>query len=166
MGKALCAICAICAIVALGACATFVDLQKVDYGDLGDASVPSPDAPEPGDGSDDTNVIVDGKPDASGVDAGPCAVAADGKLYCTNAVNSPLHAQPTSQSAIVNTLRSTSSIFLCWTMGELHPGGNTTWYFTNGDDNASFGYTPAVNLNTTDAFDADPTMFGLRKCAP
>jgi hypothetical protein len=162
MGWVVRATCAICALVTIGSCAAFVDLQKVDYGDLADAS---PAGPEAGDASMDAAVVAPGKPDASGADAGPCAVAADGKLHCTNAPNAALYAQPTSHSAITNTLRSTNSIFLCWTAGELHAGGNSTWYFTNGDDNPSFGYVPAVMLNTSDAFDADPTAFGLRKCS-
>jgi len=64
----------------------------------------------------------------------------------------------------VNTLRSTSSWFECWFPGQLHSGGNTTWYWTLGDDNGSRGFAPASALDTSSAFDANPTAHGLAKC--
>ena len=90
-----------------------------------------------------------------GAAALPCVVKSDARLYCSNSPAAPMHATATSESAVVNTLRSTYSWFTCWTRGELHAGGNTTWYYTIGDDNGDWGFVPAVALQTTSAFDAD-----------
>ncbi|HVH44282.1 MAG TPA: PEP/pyruvate-binding domain-containing protein [Labilithrix sp.] len=98
-------------------------------------------------------------------DGGPCSVQPDAKLRCPNAPNTPMRAQPSSQSAVVNTLRTTTSWFTCWTTGELHAGGNKTWYWTQGDDNANWGFVPASALSTTEAFDASPSAKGLPKCS-
>ena len=95
--------------------------------------------------------------------ASACAVRPDGKLHCTNRVT-PLRAQPTTSSATVDTLRSTSSWFTCWTNGQPHAGGNTTWYFTIGDDAGKQGFAPAVSLDTTSDFDANPSGAGLPHC--
>ena len=64
----------------------------------------------------------------------------------------------------MNHLRTTDSWFTCWTTGDLHAGGNHAWYYTEGDDNAHWGYVPAVDLHTTSAFDANPSAHGLAKC--
>lgn len=108
-------------------------------------------------------VIGDAKPPTpeAGFD---CSVHADGKLYCTNAANAAMYATPQFASAVVNHLRTTYSYFDCWGVGDLHPGGNTTWYRTVGDDNPNQGWLPAVDLNTPDAFDANPTAYGLVRC--
>lgn len=94
----------------------------------------------------------------------PCEVEADKKLHCSNQANVPIHEHPWAASPVVNTLRSTDSWFECWWPGEPHAGGNSTWYWTQGDDNAAKGFVPASALFTTDAFDANPTAAGLVKC--
>lgn len=94
---------------------------------------------------------------------GACGVRGDGKLYCTNRVVA-MHASPNAGSPVVNTLRSTTSWFDCWGTGEPHAGGNSTWYHTLGDDNGNWGWVPGVALNTPDAFDANPSAHGLRRC--
>jgi hypothetical protein len=96
---------------------------------------------------------------------GDCSVHADGRLHCTNRGAAALHADTTEGSPVVNTLRTTYSWFDCWATGERHAGGNTTWYHTLGDDNASWGFLPGVALQTPDTFDADPSAHGLRRCA-
>lgn len=93
-----------------------------------------------------------------------CAVWPDHKLHCTNRPNVAMHQEPRSSSAVVNTLRSTESWFECWSTGELHAGGNTTWYFTLGDDNGNRGFVPASALSTTSELDANPSARGLVKC--
>jgi hypothetical protein len=94
-----------------------------------------------------------------------CSMHSDGKLYCDNKDNSAMHAQANSESSIVNYLRTTHSWFDCWGTGELHAGGNHTWYHTLGDDNGNKGWVPAVDLSTTSAFDANPSAHGLKQCA-
>jgi hypothetical protein len=158
------ALAALTASVLVLSCAALVDLQKVEYGDVDAAGAAADGGVD--DARDGSSDVVSGKKDGGRIDAGVCGVGDDGKLYCTNRANASLYAQPTTRSAVVNTLRSTSSIFVCWTSGELHAGGNTTWYYTNGDDNPSFGWIPGVDLNTADAFDADPSAYGLRRCNP
>lgn len=101
--------------------------------------------------------------DPIGVD---CSVHADGRLYCTNTAGAAMRSAPQLAAPIVNRLRTTYSWFTCWGTGEMHAGGNTTWYRTIGDDNASAGWIPAVDLATTKEFDADPSARGLPKCAP
>jgi hypothetical protein len=88
----------------------------------------------------------------------------DHKLYCTNTPSAPLHAQPTNGSAVVNHLATTYSWFDCWGRGDLHAGGNTTWYHTVGDDNPNAGWVPGADLHTPDAFDANPSASGLPQC--
>jgi hypothetical protein len=95
---------------------------------------------------------------------GACSVHADKKLYCTNRPNTPLRAEPKASSAIVDTLRTTDSYFVCWTTGEPHAGGNSTWYATEGDDTGRRGFLPAVATSTTSAFDANPSASGLPRC--
>lgn len=93
-----------------------------------------------------------------------CNVHSDGKLYCKNGANAAMYGGATTGSAIVNRLRSTSSWFTCWAAGQLHAGGNTTWYFTIGDDNGNWGWVPAVSLSTPSTFDANPSAYGLAHC--
>ncbi|WP_394831549.1 C39 family peptidase [Pendulispora rubella] len=95
-----------------------------------------------------------------------CFVRSDGRLHCNNVGGSSMYASTTSSSSVVDHLRTTYSWFDCWGTGERHAGGNTTWYHTQGDDNAKWGWIPAVNLNTTSAFDADPSAQGLQRCQP
>ena len=95
-----------------------------------------------------------------------CSVHQDGRLYCDDTSGSAMHDQHNFSSAVVNHLRTTHSWFTCWGTGEMHSGGNTTWYFTLGDDNNHWGWVPAVDLHTTSAFDHDPSAHGLKKCAP
>ena len=94
-----------------------------------------------------------------------CSVHADDhRLHCANTGGAAMHSQPNAASAVVNHLRTTFSFFLCWGSGQKHAGGNTTWYNTIGDDNASRGWIPAVDLQTTSAFDANPSAQGLPHC--
>ncbi|HET9621039.1 MAG TPA: phage tail tip lysozyme [Kofleriaceae bacterium] len=93
-----------------------------------------------------------------------CSVHSDSKLYCTNTAGAAMRATPTNNGTIVNHLRTTFSFFECWGTGDLHAGGNHTWYRTIGDDNANRGWIPAVDLNTTSAFDANPSAQGLPHC--
>jgi hypothetical protein len=111
-------------------------------------------------------MAVWGRSEAGVLAGGACEVRADKKLHCTNRQNAPLHSLPMESAPVVNTLRTTSSYFECWAFAEKHAGGNTTWYFTLGDDNPMKGWTPGVMLNTPNAFDANPTAFGLRNCPP
>lgn len=67
-------------------------------------------------------------------------------------------------SSVVNHLRTTESWFDCWSTGQKHAGGNTTWDHTRGDDNAKWGWVPGVDLSTPDTFDANPSAYGFKKC--
>ncbi len=107
------------------------------------------------------NVYV---PVGGGGGADACGVRADRKLHCANRPNVALRAAPNASSAVVDTLRTSLSWFSCFTNGEPHAGGNSTWYFTTGDDAGRQGFLPAVNLQTTSSFDADPTAAGLPRC--
>jgi hypothetical protein len=151
----------------LASCAALVDLQDVPYGSIDseastESSVADASSAPPQDAVAGPEAAP--KPTAD-VDASACGVQADGKLHCTNRIDSPVRAEPKASAPIVNTLRTTSSYFLCWGAGELHAGGNTTWYYTVGDDNPNLGWVPAVLLYTPDAFDANPSAFGLRNCS-
>jgi len=103
-------------------------------------------------------------PPPGGPPSTDCSVHGDGKLYCKNTPGADMHSATNSGSSVVNHLRSSYSWFDCWGTGERHAGGNTTWYHTMGDDNRNWGWVPGVNLNTPDAFDADPGAHGLRQC--
>lgn len=85
------------------------------------------------------------------------------RLYCTNQV-APLRNKPFFSGTTVNTLRTTYSWFKCWTTGQIHGGGNNIWYYTLGDDNANWGYMPAVSVSTTGYFDAHASTYGLPRC--
>jgi len=95
---------------------------------------------------------------------GDCSVHDDGKLYCPNSADAAIRATPTNNGDVVNHLRSTTSWFDCWSSGDLHAGGNTTWYHTLGDDNGNWGWVAGVDLSTPDDFDSDPSAHGLKKC--
>lgn len=107
-----------------------------------------------------------GAPAAGGAPAGggACAVQADRRLHCDNRAGAPLRSAASNQSAIVNTLRTTHSWFDCWTPGDRHAGGNTTWYHTTGDDNGNQGFVAGVDVSTQDGLDANPTAAGLARC--
>jgi hypothetical protein len=87
----------------------------------------------------------------------------DGKLYVSNVAGAAIRSTPSNGAPIVNHLRTTDSWFDCWTTGDRHAGGNTTWYHTLGDDNGNWGFVAANDLSTTSAYDASPS---LRKCTP
>ncbi len=95
---------------------------------------------------------------------GACSVHADGLLYCGNTPGASIYASTNAESGVVDHLRSNPSWFDCWSTGELHAGGNTTWYHTQGDDAGNWGWTAAVDLDTPSSFDADPSAQGLRSC--
>jgi hypothetical protein len=99
-----------------------------------------------------------------GVGSGACGVKSDGKLHCESSPGAAIRSEPKNGSGVVNRLRTERSWFDCWTKGEVHAGGNDTWYHTLGDDNGNWGFVAAVDLSTTSAFDASPS--GLRKCGP
>lgn len=103
-------------------------------------------------------------PGSGAVTTPTCNVHADGKLHCTNRDDAPMRSAPNAGAPVVNTLRTTSSWFSCWGTGERHAGGNDTWYYTLGDDNRNWGWIPGVMLNTPDAFDANPSAAGLKRC--
>lgn len=103
-------------------------------------------------------------PIGGGSTGSACSVQADAKLHCRNKAAAPLRAAPTNGSAIVNRLRTTNSWFDCWTTGDRHAGGNTTWYHTIGDDNGNAGFVAAVDLSTPDTLDANPSAAPLAKC--
>jgi beta-lactamase class A len=92
-----------------------------------------------------------------------CSVHGDGRLYCSNGP-APMYAGPHFGDAVVDHLRTTESWFACWGRGDLHEGGNTTWYRTIGDDTGQWGWVPASYLQTSSAFDADPSAHGLAAC--
>ncbi|HVR20787.1 MAG TPA: hypothetical protein VMS65_13850 [Polyangiaceae bacterium] len=92
-----------------------------------------------------------------------CGVTS-GKLRCSNQVTGMLE-KPFAGSRQVNVLRTTYSWFKCWAVGQAHAGGNTTWYYTLGDDNANWGWVPAVKVNTTGYFDTHASSYGLPRCA-
>jgi len=97
---------------------------------------------------------------------GRCAVE-DGKLWCTNSYDAPLRNKPSFRnppSANVDHIYTTFSWFSCWSTGELHGGGNRTWYRTTGDQYGHWGWVAASFLKTTNDFDANPTKYGLPPC--
>ena len=93
-----------------------------------------------------------------------CSVHDDGKLYCGNTPGASIYAADNAESGVVDHLESNPSWFDCWSTGELHAGGNTTWYHTQGDDTGAWGWVPAVDLDTTSDFDANPSASGLAAC--
>jgi hypothetical protein len=93
-----------------------------------------------------------------------CCIYSDGRLYCANTGDAPIYESAKLSSTIVNHLRTVYSWFDCWGTGDLHAGSNTTWYHTLGDDTPNWGWIPAVDLETPDAFDVDPSAFGLAQC--
>lgn len=100
-----------------------------------------------------------------GVPGANCSVArgAEYPLTCAN-TPSPMYGLPVNHGTQVDYLRTSLSYFRCWALGDPHAGGNSTWYYTVGDDNGVAGWVPAVIMQTSDRFDADPTSFGLPHC--
>jgi hypothetical protein len=95
-----------------------------------------------------------------------CVIYTDGQLYCGDKPGALLD-HPVASGSVVNHLLTDYSSFECWGTGDLHAGGNRTWYYTDGDDpGAPRGWLPGVNVWTPDGFDADPTKYGFRQCAP
>ncbi|MEO6572297.1 MAG: hypothetical protein ABIP89_00565 [Polyangiaceae bacterium] len=101
----------------------------------------------------------------------PCAVRVDGKLWCHFSPFASLHAQPFSASPVVANLSSNNAYgpFDCWTTGELHPGGNTTWYRAKGSEGPALGvptegWAWGYDLHTPPSFDSDPSDAGLMFC--
>ena len=123
------------------------------------------------------NVCVLGEIDAS-VDSAPidavvdtklppgpdCSVHGDKRLYCSNKTPANIRATPTNAGTIVDTMITNYSWFTCWKAGDMHSGGNTTWYYTLGDKNGKWGFMAASDVETTDAFEKDPSAFGFAKC--
>jgi hypothetical protein len=97
------------------------------------------------------------------VPVGRGGAGGDGKLYASNAAGAPIRSAPANDAPVVDHLRTRESWFDCWTTGDRHAGGNTTWYHPLGDDNGNWGFVAANDLSTTNAFDANPN---LKKCAP
>jgi len=93
-----------------------------------------------------------------------CGVRSDGKLYCGNKYNAPVYYREWLDEDVIDHLYTTYSWFTCWTTGDLHQGGNNTWYLTVGDQHGYAGLVPAYYLKTSSAFDADPTAHGLQHC--
>lgn len=93
-----------------------------------------------------------------------CSLHADGKLYCQNSPYTDLHAQPTKASPIVDHLISIDSKFDCWGTGDLHDGGNTTWYRAVGDEHQLQGWAAGRDVSTASFFDQNPAAFGFATC--
>jgi hypothetical protein len=94
-----------------------------------------------------------------------CIVYTDNKLYCANRTVADMFVQPAATGPVVNHLRTVYSWFTCWDDGEPHAGGNATWFFTDGDDRgAPYAWLPAVDVQTPQAFNADPEAYGFPQC--
>ncbi len=109
----------------------------------------------------DAQQVLDAKGGSGGCNCG--VHNDDHRLYCSNRVT-PVYEHPWSSSTVVDTLRSTSSWFSCWFAGEAHSGGNTTWYWTQGDDHGAWGFVPASALDTPGNFDTTASQQGLPQC--
>lgn len=104
---------------------------------------------------------------ATVANAAECGVrTSDHRLHCGNygGVDIMSRASYDPPSVYRDTLQTTFSWFDCWTTGDLHDGGNRTWYHTQGDIHLAFGYVPAAVVFTSSTFDANPTAYGLRHC--
>lgn len=94
-----------------------------------------------------------------------CGVLSDRLLHCQNYAPTPVRSIPhMTDSWQVDTLRTTYSWFTCWRTGAMHPGGNTTWYQTVGDDHGATGWVPAASVRTSAEFDNNPSYYGMRYC--
>jgi hypothetical protein len=94
-----------------------------------------------------------------------CVVYTDSKLYCANRTVADMFMQPAASGPVINHLRTAYSWFTCWDEGELHAGGDATWFFTDGDDHgAPYGWLPAADVRTSQAFNSDPAAYGFPRC--
>lgn len=103
---------------------------------------------------------------AAPAQAASCGVSG-GLLWCGNVGGAAIRDKPSVDqptSKVVDRLRTTYSWFDCWSEGQLHSGGNYTWYHTQGDDYGKYGWVAAANVYTSSAFDSNPSSRGLRKC--
>ncbi|MFI6900599.1 hypothetical protein ACIBKY_05030 [Nonomuraea sp. NPDC050394] len=104
---------------------------------------------------------------ATGAQAAGCGVNGKGVLWCGNEGNAPLYDKPSTTTPVgylIDNLWTTNSWFTCWSEGQYHKGGNTTWYKTQGDRKGKWGWVPAGYVFTSDGFDANPSRHGLPKC--
>ncbi|MEO7112225.1 MAG: hypothetical protein ABI183_17400 [Polyangiaceae bacterium] len=115
----------------------------------------------------DARVLPD-LPDAMLPDGGfDCSVHADAWLFCGNTLYGFVYPDKSYDQDPVDQLATEYSAFECWGTGELHKGGNTTWYRTYGTSDPSnphLGWVAGVDLKTPDGFDANPTAYGLAPC--
>jgi hypothetical protein len=102
--------------------------------------------------------------DAVGRDKAGCGVRSDGRLYCGNRAPVPVRRFKYPSAEPVNWLRTTYSWFDCFGRGDIHHGGNDTWYLTQGDDGIYWGWVAAGDVYTSSEFDAHPDRFGLEEC--
>ncbi|ARZ66185.1 hypothetical protein M1P56_19805 [Streptomyces sp. HU2014] len=85
-------------------------------------------------------------------------------LYCENAPGQ-LYGRAAFLAPVTGLLKTTTSWFVCWTLGDPHPGGNSVWYYTQGQETVqipsvlAWGSIPANYLWT----DKDPYP-GLPRC--
>lgn len=85
-------------------------------------------------------------------------------LYCENRPGN-LYGRASTDAPLTGRLKSTTSWFVCWTLGDAHPGGNNVWYYTQGDETVQlpavkgWGSIPADHLWT----ERDPFP-GLPRC--
>jgi hypothetical protein len=67
---------------------------------------------------------------------------------CRN-VDSMVWERPTATSTVIGKLKTHRSWFVCWTRGQIRPGGSDIWYYTEGDLNVAkpqldaWGFVPA-----------------------
>jgi Mannosyl-glycoprotein endo-beta-N-acetylglucosaminidase len=104
------------------------------------------------------------RPAAAAPHAADCSVHGDGKLYCGNTPNAKLHWDPNYASPVSGIMQTAYSWFTCWQHGQVHPGHNDIWYWTEGDvaqnGYSGWGFMAAYDIKTT----ADPAP-GLSQCA-
>ncbi|MCD9141443.1 hypothetical protein [Streptomyces albireticuli] len=85
-------------------------------------------------------------------------------LYCENAAGQ-LYGRAAFLAPVTGLLKTTTSWFVCWTLGDPHQGGNSVWYYTQGQETVQipsvlgWGSIPANYLWT----DQDPYP-GLPRC--
>ncbi|MCB5169684.1 hypothetical protein LG634_33405 [Streptomyces bambusae] len=97
-------------------------------------------------------------PTAGKAAAAECGVRSDGKLWCGNRVGAKGYEHRRYNSGVRGPLNTSFSWFQCWGPGDVHPGGNNVWYWTQ-LDNGQWGNVPAVDVHTP----VDPAP-GLRQC--
>lgn len=85
-------------------------------------------------------------------------------LYCEN-VPADLYGRATPSAPLTGRLKSTTSWFVCWTLGDPHPGGNNVWYYTQGDEIVQL---PAVqgwgNVPANFVWTSEDPFPGLPRC--